>query len=150
MLKSTLKHGKVTTWAGISGCVLGGQAAWILLPLGPVWSIVLWGFALYLGQHMVRRAQQRARAQAVAEVREMLVDVIRNQIAIIQMNADSTPQDTARRMRAQERIATSIMKILSTLDDLSEASLDDWKDRYRTLLEREMAASRQSALNIKL
>jgi len=73
-----------------------------------------------------QRQQRLARQQAIDDVREMLSDTLRNQLAIITLNA-SMFQDKEQR---SQRIQTSALALTEQLDTLSAETLDAWCNRY--------------------
>jgi uncharacterized membrane protein YfbV (UPF0208 family) len=75
---------------------------------------------------LVRRRQRQVRQEIIGEMRAMLNDVVRNQLAIIALNAQvGKVQD-----RQMKRIDDSVRNITSALDHLSEESLYRWKQVY--------------------
>ncbi|XWX05390.1 hypothetical protein VZO05_07465 [Aggregatilineales bacterium SYSU G02658] len=75
---------------------------------------------------LIRRRQRQARAAAIAQIREMLGDVVKNQLAIISLNA----QLSGAQSRHQQRIETSVKRIEEALTHISEESLAQWQARY--------------------
>jgi LytS/YehU family sensor histidine kinase len=75
---------------------------------------------------LIRRRQRQVRQQTISEMRTMLNDVVKNQLAIIALNA----QMGRVQERQMKRIDDSVSNIVSALDHLSEESLHHWKQCY--------------------
>jgi ABC-type multidrug transport system fused ATPase/permease subunit len=75
---------------------------------------------------LIRRRQRQMRAATIAQIREMLQDVVRNQLAVISMNA----QLSGAQSRHQQRIEASINRIEEALRHISEESLTRWLAHY--------------------
>ncbi len=75
---------------------------------------------------LIRRRQRQARAAVIAQIREMLGDVVKNQLAIISLNA----QLSGAQSRHQQRIETSVKRIEEALTHISEESLTRWQAQY--------------------
>lgn len=76
-----------------------------------------------------RRRQQRLRAQAIAEIREMLRDQVLNQLAAMKMWVAENP-DPATIEGLFAEVDGSIDEIASLIDRLTEEQLDTWKLTY--------------------
>ena len=77
----------------------------------------------------VRRRQRQVRERAILEIREMFSDVVKNQLAIINMvvkSSDSPDQMDQDAVFIEESMGT----ISTAIDSLSEESLTDWKAQY--------------------
>lgn len=72
-------------------------------------------------------ALEAARRRTVEETRLMLVDVIRNQLTVVTMNAQLAIRDDEHRLT---RIDNAVSVITDTLADLSYESLNAWKAKY--------------------
>lgn len=73
----------------------------------------------------VRRRQREVRRRAIAEIRAMTQDVVKNQLAIFGLIAQGAAvQEEA------ELLNESMDTITHMIDTLSEESLTDWKGRY--------------------
>jgi hypothetical protein len=92
-------------------------AAVTAVVVGVLHGVIFW---------LIRRRQRQVRAAAVAEIREMLQDVIKNQLAIISLNA----QLSGAQQRHMQRIDSSVKSIEDALTHISEESLSQWKIRY--------------------
>ncbi len=73
----------------------------------------------------VRRRQRQVRARAIAEIRTMTQDVIKDQLAVFSMIAQQTEV-----AEEAEMFNESMDTIVHLIDTLSEESLTDWKGRY--------------------
>ena len=94
-------------------------------------SVVLVG--LYMGTYHYLKSQQGAmRRQIIFEVRLMLMDIIRNDLATVSMNIGFARDLSDSR---HDRINAAIKHITDTLDTLDEATLLTWRDKYRHTLE---------------
>lgn len=96
---------------------LWAVAAITAVVVGVLHGIIFW---------LIRRRQRQMRAAAIAEIRLMLEDVVKNQLAIISLNA----QLSGAQARHQQRIETSIQQIEDALAHISEESLQRWQARY--------------------
>ena len=82
----------------------------------------------------VRRKQRRVRSRAIWEIREMLEDVVKNQLAVIGMYLPSAKENPQLAIEL-EGIKESIESISQLVDSLSEESVDQWKTRYKEAVE---------------
>lgn len=80
----------------------------------------------------MRSRQRRVRAQAIHEIREMLADVVKNQLAVIGM---WLPEDKKEYGMHIEGIQESIGRIEDLVDSMSEEALASWKDQYAAAIE---------------
>lgn len=84
-------------------------------------------------QRLIRREvtaqQQLIRRRAIAQMRAMLHDRVKNHLSTIALNIylSNMPEQRAQRIRS------SIEAITQELDNLSEESLTDWKERYENI-----------------
>ncbi|HYE58433.1 MAG TPA: hypothetical protein VD948_07990 [Rhodothermales bacterium] len=122
------------------GILLTWGAALLVTPSGAnVWQV---GLVAAVGVGVpssclawIFRGQQRlAREAAIDEVREMMADGIKNQLAVIGMCAPLAGDHEASQM-ALDGINTSIGQINTMVDSLSNESLVVWKTRYRHALQ---------------
>lgn len=100
---------------------LWAVAAMTAAVVGVLHGIIFW---------LIRRRQRQIRAAAIAEIREMLHDVVKNQLAIISLNA----QLSGVQSRHQQRIETCIGRIEDALNHISEESLQRWQAQYENTL----------------
>jgi hypothetical protein len=75
---------------------------------------------------LVRRRQRVVRARAIAEIRAMMQDVVKNQMAIFSLVADTSAAEDA------ELLGESMDTISHLIDTLGEESLVTWKGRYES------------------
>lgn len=106
------------------------EAAWLVA--APAVAV---GFLLYrLTLRVVRESRERARQQALYEVREMLTDRVRNRLAILSLalpsdrnaSPDETTDDAAEGVDPQ----ACIRSIETLVDGVSEETLLAWKTHY--------------------
>ena len=126
----------IELWLSAAGILVVGLVAVVLGPAGgDVWKVatvtallisVLHGLIFYV----VRRRQGAVRQRAILEIREMMADLVKNDLAVIGMWAQ-----TGERGAAYERRVASTQQALQEIgekvDGLSEESLRSWKLRYR-------------------
>jgi hypothetical protein len=75
---------------------------------------------------VLRAKQRRVRRRAIEEIREMLADVVKNQLAVIGMLLPGTEEYEGQ----IEHIKQSIGSISSHVDTLSEEAIVEWKTHY--------------------
>lgn len=124
-------------WLSGAGLIVVALAALVVSPNeADVWKVaaitalgvsVLHGLIFY----GVRRRQRLVREQAIVEIREMLADVVKNQLAVIGM---WLPDDVDR--EHLDGIEESIQVIEERIDTISEDSLSEWKEHYTGAIER--------------
>ena len=126
----------VELWLSSAGVVVVYLASSLFAPEGAnVWRIAA-GTALAVSVihgvifWVVRKRQRAMRERALAEIREMLADRVKNQLAVIAMSLPMT-QDREAYAFAVEGINTSVDSISSMVDSLSQESLKSWKRHYR-------------------
>ncbi|WP_412061541.1 hypothetical protein [Rubrivirga sp. IMCC45206] len=119
-----------------AGLLVVWAAAAVLAPLGiGVWQIaavtalgvsVLHGAIFWV----VRRRQRRIRSKSVHDIREMLLDQVKNQLAVMQM---WIPEGTERKAYEDQfdGINEAIAEIDQMMDGLTEEKLKAWKSTYR-------------------
>lgn len=76
---------------------------------------------------IIERQQRQLRHHIVGDIREMLIDRLRNRLAVIQLNVHLARATDQRRV---EKIAQSIAEIETELDTLSPEALHQWKAHY--------------------
>jgi hypothetical protein len=82
---------------------------------------------------MVRRRQRHVRQQAIAEIKEMLADVVKNQLSVMGLWLQISDNDG---LKAElTGITDSIDNITNMVNDLSEESLRSWKVKYKEAVE---------------
>lgn len=137
MLARLLRH--IELWLSAAGVLVVWVAAALIAPdAGSVWKVaalaalavsLLHGIIFWI----VRRRQQRVREHAITEIREMMADRVKNQLAVIGMYAPLTQEREAFEM-ALGGINASITEIAAVVDSLSSESLVDWKQHYRAAI----------------
>ena len=95
-------------------------AAFTAVGVGVIHGLIFW---------FVRRRQRKQRMATILEIREMLSDVVKNQLAVIQA---SLPEERRREKYDIffEGIEESIAEIAERVDSLSEESIEEWKADY--------------------
>ncbi|HMB93544.1 MAG TPA: hypothetical protein VKP65_22010 [Rhodothermales bacterium] len=139
-MKKFVKHflRNIELWLSGAGLLVVWVAYMIVSPAsGDVWKIaaitalvvsVLHGIIFWV----VRSRQRRVRAQAIHEIREMLGDVVKNQLAVIGM---WLPEDKKEYGMHIEGIQESMGRIEELVDSMSEEALASWKDQYAEAIE---------------
>jgi hypothetical protein len=114
VLNSLTTNGDVTVsrWAITAMTAIG---------VGILHGIIFW---------LIRYRQRVVRRKTLCDVQMMLDDVIKNQLAIISINAQLARPEAKR----LERIKTSINEITELLNNLSEEKLVYWQHHYETHL----------------
>ncbi len=82
---------------------------------------------------VVRTRQRRERSRAIWEIREMLEDRVRNQLAVVQMYLPSGPEAEAFAFEL-EGIRESVDTISTLVTSLDEQALEAWKGQYAVAL----------------
>lgn len=120
--------GLVVIWA--VPALFGGADVWQVAAFTAVGVGILHGLIFWT----VRRRQRKRRMETIREIREMLSDVVKNELAIIRA---SLPAGEEREQYDIffDGIEESIEEIAERVDSLSEESLRDWKSEYREALE---------------
>ena len=78
---------------------------------------------------VVRTRQRRLRSRAIWEIREMLEDRVRNQLAVVQMYLPTGPEADAFAFEL-EGIRESVDTISTLVTSLDEQALEAWKGQY--------------------
>ena len=126
----------IELWLSAAGLLVVGLVAVVVGPEGgDVWRTaavtallisVLHGLIFYV----VRRRQRAVRQRAILEIREMMADLVKNDLAVIGMWAQTGERGTA----YERRVASThqaLREIGEKVDGLSEESLRSWRLRYR-------------------
>lgn len=114
---------------GFISCVIISSA--LSQVIGNIWLLsgiivlTLAGFN-FLIFWIMRRHQQVVRAETIHQTKQMLDDVVKNQLSIISVNVQLARPEQHR----LERINAAIESICSTLDVMSDESLECWKSKY--------------------
>jgi uncharacterized protein HemX len=108
-----------------------GVAFWRLIALIAVGIGVVHGFIFWA----VRRRQRQVRRQSIREIQQMLSDVLKNKLAAINMYL---PEEENQELVEQELngIRTSIEDIADEVENISEESIEGWKEHYSGAVER--------------
>ncbi len=108
-----------------------GVAFWRLIALIAVGIGIVHGFIFWA----VRRRQRQVRRQSIHEIQQMLSDVLKNKLAAISMYL---PEEENQEMVKQELdgIRTSIEDIAGEVENISEKSIEGWKEHYSGAVER--------------
>ncbi len=135
---SFVKHIELWLSAAGLGIIFGvgyasgpsGPAFWRLIAVIAVGIGVVHGFIFWA----VRR-QRQVRRQSIREIQQMLSDVLKNKLAAISMYL---PEEENQEMVKQELdgIRTSIEDIAGEVENLSEESIEGWKEHYSGAVER--------------
>lgn len=83
---------------------------------------------------VVRRRQRQIRRSSIHEIREMLADVVKNQLTAIDMYLP--PEDQTIVRQELDGIRSSIQRITEEVDTLSEESIHHWKKKYDGAIRR--------------
>jgi 4-amino-4-deoxy-L-arabinose transferase-like glycosyltransferase len=86
---------------------------------------------------LVRRRQRGIRRETLRDVERMLKDIINNQLCIIAFTSEMQKADPSSVLDANNRITQSVRRIHTSLEGISEESLNLWKSQYGNLLPRE-------------
>ena len=114
--------------AFVAGCVALVQAR---APAGAAILATVVGMAPILAaiQWADRERQRRLRAQAIAEIREMLSDQVLNQLAAVRIWMTENPDPDTLALILSETDA-SISRVTDMINGLSEEQLDTWRLSY--------------------
>lgn len=95
-------------------------AAITAIGVGLLHGVIFW---------VIRRRQRVIRRQSIDEIREMLGDVVKNKLAVIDMYL---PEDDGQQVvEAQlDGIRETIDQISLHIDTVSEESIKDWRTKY--------------------
>jgi hypothetical protein len=75
----------------------------------------------------VRHRQRKVRSEAIKEIQSMLIDRVRNQLAVIRLSTESKePLDA----KTFDQCQNAIDELSDCLRYVSEESLDRWKSKY--------------------
>jgi hypothetical protein len=89
--------------------------------VGALHGIIFW---------MIRQRQRAVREEAIKEIRLMLQDRINNALATIMVQTSMS--GVTKQEEQLEAIRQSVATISQQLADLTDESLEKWKDRYGT------------------
>lgn len=126
----------IELWLSAAGLLVVWAAAAFLGPRGVgVWEIAAvtaLGVSILHGAifWVVRRRQRMIRAKSIHDIREMLGDQVKNQLAVMRMWVPEGADRTAFEAHF-DGIQESIDEIDTMMDGLSEEKLKAWKTTYR-------------------
>ena len=121
--------GLVVVWAVAAVLGPAGVSVWQVAAVTALGVSVLHGAIFWV----VRRRQRQIRAQSVHEIREMLTDQVKNQLALMRM---WMPEQAGPELEAHlEGIAASIDEVDRMVDGLSVEKLRAWKATYANAAE---------------
>ena len=139
-MKAILRHLElILTFAGLV-VIFGatalvhpdGVSSWTVAAItatavGIIHGILFW---------VVRRRQRQVRQAALADVEQMLRDVIANQLSVIRLSAHLNRDPASEKTQiAIERLENAVANIHGAISNISEESLATWRTRYRSALE---------------
>ncbi len=103
-------------------------ATLIATAVGVLHGIIFW---------LVRRRQRLVRLAAIAEIRDMLEDIVNNKVQIITLSAHMLAKDQNEIiLQRLERIGSTADLIADTIRHLSSESLSVWQTRYQQTQDR--------------
>ena len=116
----------VAFFMGSSGVAFWRLIAIIAVGIGIVHGFIFWA---------VRQRQRQVRRRSIREIQQMLSDVLKNKLAAINMYL---PEEKNQELVEQELngIRTSIEDIADEVENLSEESIEGWKEHYSDAVER--------------
>ncbi|WP_157621300.1 hypothetical protein [Salisaeta longa] len=108
--------------AGATGLLFWQIMASVAIAVGMIHAGIFW---------TVRRRQQRVREQTIAELRQMLSDVVKNQLTVIDLYLPEKEQMIMR--QELNGIRKTLTDIGAVVETLSDETVRDWKARYDTI-----------------
>lgn len=92
---------------------------------------VLYGIILWGNHHRQQaRRRQALRQEAIAQIKAMLQDLVRNKIALLLVDTYTATRNPEQREQSLERINQTIETVLEILDSISEDTLQEWQAKY--------------------
>lgn len=127
----------IELWLSAAGLVVVAAVTLALPDVEPwkVAAVTALGISVVHGVlfWVVRRRQRLVRAEAVHEIREMLTDEVKNQLAVI---GASLPSGALSEYAEQLRdVSASVDAISEMMDGLTEEKLSAWKRTYSNAAE---------------
>lgn len=104
---------------GAEGMSFWRAAAAVAMVVGLIHGFIFWA---------VRYRQRQARRESIREIREMLSDVVKNELTAIDMYLPIEEQTIVR--QELDGIRRSIERIAGEVDTLSEETIHRWKRKY--------------------
>ncbi len=110
------------------GTMTWRAATFVATAIGVLHGLIFW---------LVRRRQRLVRLAAIAEIRDMLEDIVNNKVQIITLSAHMLAKDqNAAILPRLERIGSTADLIAETIRHLSSESLSVWQARYQQTQDR--------------
>ena len=103
-----------------------GMDLWLVATLTALAVSVIHGMIFWI----VRRRQRMIRTEALAEIKEVLADVVRNDLAAIALYLPSENEATLR--EHLDGVNATLADVAAKVDGLSEERLASWKGRYES------------------
>lgn len=120
--------GLLVVWAGATLLSdpdsMGHVASLLALAMNVVHGVIFW---------LVRRRQRTVRNEAIHEIREMVADRVKNQLAVMQMYLPASSENDELAL-AIGGVREGVAEITAAIDTLSNESLTSWKARYATAI----------------
>jgi len=110
---------------GAEGMSFWRATAAVAIVVGLIHGFIFW---------TIRYRQRQARHESIREIREMLADVVKNQLTAIDMYLPSENQTIVR--QELDGIRASIECITQEVDTLSEETIHRWKRKYDGAIRR--------------
>ena len=109
-------------------------------PAVVVYAVAVFGVSAVISaiQWAGRERERRLRAQAIAEIREMLTDQVLNQLAAMKLWMAEDPDPEALGLIFEETDA-SIDRVAEMINGLSEEQLDTWRLTYANAMDHVVA-----------
>jgi uncharacterized protein HemX len=127
----------IELWLSLAGLVviLGVPAVVVPERLDAFWkvaAITAIGVGLLHGILFwtVRRRQRTVREEAIAEIREMLADRVKNHLAVLHMYLPDEGEDARLAQQELDGMYESIDEIAEQMDTISEKSIQEWRGHY--------------------
>jgi hypothetical protein len=110
--------------AGGAALAPPGTDVWLIAALTALGVSVIHGVIFWV----VRRRQRQIRHQAIAEIKEVLADVVKNDLAAIGLYLPAENEATLR--EHLDGVHSTLAAVAAQVDELSEERLAAWRDRY--------------------
>ncbi len=101
-----------------------GTDVWLIAALTALAVSVIHGVIFWI----VRRRQRQIRHHAIAEIKEVLADVVKNDLAAIGLYLSAENEVTFR--EHLDGIHSTLSDIAAQVDELSKERLAAWRERY--------------------
>ena len=129
----------IELWFSAVGVIVILSAGWLAPPAVAFWKVagitaILVGLIHGGIFWAVRRRQRKIREKQIAEIREMLADVVKNKLSVIDMYL---PEEQEAIVEEEiDGIRGTIRQISRNVDSLSEETIQDWKTKYDGAIRR--------------